>query len=113
MSTQVITPDIAALSGQLSVWQERAKQAEKRASDLDARLTAQSEKMSELIFLLLKHGVAIPRSIEPTVNIFSGDGWLLLHGAMRFETGAAADEIILQLMDHARRAFPADFPEVF
>ena len=113
MNTQTITPDVATLSGQLSVWQDRARQAEKRASDLEARLTAQSEKMAELIFLLLKHGVAIPRSIEPTVNILSGDGWLLLHGAMRFETGAAADEIIVQLMDHARKAFPADFPGVF
>lgn len=109
MIAPTITPDIATLSGQLSTWQDRAKQAEKRASDLETRLTAQSEKMAELIFLLLKHGVPIPRSIEPSVNILSGDGWLLLHGAMRFETGAAADEIILQLMDHARKAFPAVF----
>ena len=113
MNTQVITPDIATLSGQLSAWQDRAKQAEKRAGDLDARFMAQSEKMSELIFALLKNGIAIPRSAEPTVEIASGEGWLAVRGAMRFETGAAADEIILQLMEHARRAFPADFPEVF
>lgn len=113
MAIQTISYDVAMLSGQLDVWRQRAQQAEKRAGDLDARLTAQSEKMSELIFLLLKHGVAIPVSVTPSVNILSGDGWLILHGAIRFEAGPAVDELILQLMDRARKAFPLDFPEVF
>ncbi len=113
---QMITPDIATLSGQLSTWQDRARDAERRAKDLDTRLSLQSEKMSQLIFLLLQHGVPttdIPRGVEPGVNILSGDGWLMLQGVMRLETGAAADELILQLMDHARRAFPESFPGVF
>ena len=113
MSTQTIPPDLATLSSLLTTWQDRAKRAEKRASDLDARLSAQSGQISQLIFLLLKNGIPIPRNVTPTVEIASGDGWLAVRGVMRFETGAAADELILQLMDHARRAFPDSFPEVF
>lgn len=113
MSTQTITPDIATLSGLLTTWQERARQAEKRAEELDARLVGQSGEIATLIFLLLKNGIPIPRDVTPTVEIASGDGWLAVRGAMRFETGAGVDEVILQLMDHARRAFPDSFPEVF
>lgn len=112
MTIQAITPDVATLSGQLSVWQDRAKQAEKRANELDARLTAQSVQLSELIFTLLQNGIAPPRSARPSVEITSGEGWLAVGGAMRFETGAAVDELILQLTDHARRAFPGSLPGV-
>lgn len=120
MSTPpVVTPDIAELSGRLQMATRRAESAEQEAQKLNARLKQEISLRVEMMSQLVDRNLPLPRRVvlnrEP-LRIESRDGQVRLvapDGLVTVENGAAANRLIMELIEHCRAAFPAEFPEVF
>jgi len=113
----VIPPDLAEMYGRYEATRQRAEKAEQALINLQDTYQAMNERLGECVFLLLKHGVDVPRrAVNTDLSIGSADGVLTVRvpgGVVLIESGAAANEVIVQLMDQERAAFPDSFPEVF
>ncbi len=118
MSTQQIKPDVAELAGRLQAMTQRAEKAEEAATKFEKMWKAQVTQRVAMMSQLVAHNLPIARQVpfgEP-LRIESQAGQLRIvvpDGLVVFEDGAAAERVIIKLLDQARDAFPATFPEVF
>jgi len=119
MSTQVVAPDVAEMFGRLQTVTSRAESAEQELEKLNSRLKQEISLRVEMMSQLVARNLPLPRRVtlnrEP-LRIESQAGQVCLvapDGLVTVENGAAANRLIMELIEHCRAAFPADFPEVF
>lgn len=117
MSTQV-TPDVAELAGRLQAMTRRAELAEEEAGRLQTALRSQITQRVAMMSQLVAHHLPIARQVpfgEP-LRIESQAGQLRIvvpDGLVVFEDGAAAERVIMRIIEQAREAFPVTFAAEF
>lgn len=118
--TQTTTPDIAELYGRLQTMTRRAEIAEKKAAQFEQLWKDQIAQRVEMMSQLVGRGLPLPAKVKidnaDSLRIESHLGQLRIiapAGLVVFEDGAAAERVLVKLIEQAREAFPETFVEVF
>lgn len=114
----VISPDLAQMHGQLEATRKRAELAENEARELQQKLRQEIGLRVEMMNQLVSRNLPIPARLKlarDPLRIESQVGQVRLvasDGLVVFDSGAALERVITQLIAQASAAFPETFTEV-
>lgn len=119
MAPNTVSSDVAELHGRFQMAVRRQEIAEEKLAQLEAGMKKSIRWRQALMSALVTNKLPMPSlpdgDTEP-LAVLSREGALILSvpdGLVEVCDAAAANDIILRLMEHARRAWPDAFPEVF